>query len=75
MAGRRTIEIRGHAGQVRRGALAVVPDPREPATTGRRRPSRSPAERFAANPDRIALWAFLLGIFLILVAALSAHGG
>jgi hypothetical protein len=31
------------------------------------------AERFAARPDRVAQWAFLLGLFLIVVAAISAH--
>ena len=26
-----------------------------------------------AQPDRIALWAFLLGLFLVVVAAGTAH--
>ena len=35
---------------------------------------RSIAERhITAQPDRIALWAFLLGLFLIAVAAATAH--
>jgi hypothetical protein len=71
---RRTVEIRGH------GAPApVVPlrpeyaDHRRRATATRRpRPRRIPAP---AQPDRVALYAFLLGLTLILVAALSAHGG
>jgi rare lipoprotein A (peptidoglycan hydrolase) len=29
--------------------------------------------RVKARPDRIALWAFVLGVFLVLVAAWSAH--
>jgi hypothetical protein len=39
----------------------------------RRRPPRSLHERAGSRPDRIALWALLLGIALILVAAVSAH--
>ena len=31
------------------------------------------AERQLAQPDRIALWAFLLGLFLVAVAAGTAH--
>jgi hypothetical protein len=68
---RRTIEIRGQT--VGAPALAAVPSPRDAATGRRRRPSRSPAERFSAHPDRIAQWAFFLGLFLIAVAALSGH--
>lgn len=35
---------------------------------------RSPAQaQIAARPDRIALWAVLLGIFLVAVAAATAH--
>jgi hypothetical protein len=34
---------------------------------------RSPAQQqIAARPDRVALWAFLLGLFLVLVAAATA---
>jgi hypothetical protein len=34
---------------------------------------RSPAqEQIAARPDRVALWAFLLGLFLVLVATATA---
>jgi hypothetical protein len=39
----------------------------------RRRPARRPAERVGPRPDRVALWAVLLGFFLILVAATSSH--
>jgi len=35
----------------------------------RRRPPRRPAERIAGTrPDRAALWALLIGVFLIVVA-------
>ena len=30
-------------------------------------------EQLTARPDRIALWAFLLGLFLVLVAAATAN--
>jgi len=40
-------------------------------TPARRRPSMVEAQ--LAQPDRIALWAFLLGLFLVAVAAGTAH--
>jgi hypothetical protein len=55
--GRRTITIRGQAA----------------APSARKRPGRSPYERGGARPDRIAMWAVLLGVLLILVAATSSH--
>jgi hypothetical protein len=39
----------------------------------RRRPPRSPMERLGPRPDRIAMWAVLLGIFCCLVALTTAH--
>lgn len=39
----------------------------------RRRPSRSPIERLGPRPDRIAMWAVLLGIFCCVVALTTAH--
>ena len=59
--GRRTVTIRG------RGAERYTPSPR------RRRPARRPHERAGFKPDRIAMWAVLLGILLVLVAATSSH--
>jgi hypothetical protein len=63
---RRTVRITGR------------PDDRfstwRPMEIDRRRPPRRPAERVGHRPDRIALWAVLLGFFLILVAAASSHG-
>jgi hypothetical protein len=44
--------------------------------TGRPGPTRrrrSVVENQLAQPDRIALWAFLLGLFLVAVAAGTAH--
>ena len=57
--------------------LAPVADRRTITITGqaapapRRRPSL--VESQLAQPDRIALWAFLLGLFLVVVAAGTAH--
>jgi hypothetical protein len=44
------------------------------APAARRRPRRTAAERVGSNPDRIAMWAVMLGIALVLAALLSAHG-
>lgn len=61
---RRTIVIRGQ-----------VAPPAIQRTTARRRPPRRASERIAGTrPDRAALWAVLMGVFLILVAVMSAHG-
>ncbi len=64
-AARRTVVIRGQ----------VAPPPRVGAGPARRRPPRRPSERIAGTrPDRAALWAVMMGVFLILVAVLTAHG-
>lgn len=39
-----------------------------------RRSPRPLALRLAASPDRLAMWAVVMGVFLVLVAAVSAHG-
>ena len=58
--GRRTIEIRGR----------TVPAPAvpRPVETDRRRPQRRAVERVGGRPDRVAMWALLMGLMLILVA-------
>jgi hypothetical protein len=56
--GRRTVTIRGH------GAERNLPVAR---------PTLRRHERPGFRPDRAALWAVLLGVLLILVAAASAH--
>jgi hypothetical protein len=63
-AARRTVQIRGHA----------VPAPAVPrlVEVERRRAPRRPAERMGQRPDRLALWALLMGIVLILVAVGTA---
>jgi hypothetical protein len=61
---RRTVEIRGR----------TVPAPAvpRPVEIDRRRPARRPIERVGTRPDRVAMWALLMGIVLILVAVGTA---
>jgi hypothetical protein len=40
----------------------------------RRRPRRSAAERIGPRPDRLAMWALMMALFLILLVAVSPHG-
>jgi hypothetical protein len=60
---RRTVEITGRTV----GAPAL---PRL-VEIDRRRPARRATERVGARPDRLALWAVVLGFFLIFVAVTS----
>jgi hypothetical protein len=60
--GRRTITIQG------RGS-----DRSWAPTAERRRPARRPHERAGFRPDRAAMWAVMLGLVLVLVAATSSH--
>jgi hypothetical protein len=64
-APRRTVVIRGQ----------VAPPPRPYMSTAARRRPRRPSERIVgARPDRAALWAVMMGVFLIVVAVMTAHG-
>ena len=49
------------------------PRPQAPSST-RRRPRRPAGERVGHRPDRIALWAFIAGLLLVVIAAATAHG-
>ena len=62
-AGRRTVTITGRPG--RSGVEA------RPPATARRRPARTVDERIGGRPDRVAGWAFGMGLVLIVVAAVS----
>jgi hypothetical protein len=69
-SGRRRFERRSPAAaepQAERRTITITGQP----TPVRRR--RSVIESHVAQPDRIALWAFLLGLFLVAVAAGTAH--
>jgi hypothetical protein len=55
---------------------AAAPGAERRTITGQPTPARrrrSVVEAQIAQPDRIALWAFLLGLFLVAVAAGTAH--
>jgi hypothetical protein len=76
---RRVVEISGRAVSAPRvpaahAAHAVAPVDASERAIGlrgsRRRPSPSPSERLAHRPDRIAAWAAVLGLALMVVAAL-----
>ena len=69
---RRTVEIRGTVVPL---PVALVPDQANDVGPARRRPPRRLGERFGGSPDRVAAYAVLLGVVLIIVALLSAHGG
>jgi hypothetical protein len=58
--GRRTVVITGRGSERYRPPVS-------------RRPAPSVHDRVGFNPDRMALWAVLLGIVLLLVAAMSSH--
>ena len=64
---RRTIQIRGQVDRV--AGVSPVPSPGPQRHRG-----RMPHERVGPRPDRVALWAVLLGLLLILVAAISSPG-
>lgn len=61
--GRRTVTIRG------RGSERYAPPPRDRS----RRPSERAYERAGFRPDKVALWAVLMGLVLVLAAATSSH--
>ena len=73
-APRRTVEIRGQVAMPPMVADAA-PRPRAGSEIARRpRSSGSLTASFAAHPDRIAFWAFALGLVLAVVAAMSGGG-
>lgn len=63
--GRRTVRITGYGSQ--RNLIYATREPR------RRRPPERAYERAGFKPDRVALWAVVLGLLLVLVATTSAH--
>jgi hypothetical protein len=65
-AERRTVRIGGRP----EGSLEAARFHRDHS---RRRPPRRAHERLGGRPDRIAMWAFALGLLLIVIAVLSAH--
>jgi hypothetical protein len=52
-----------------RRTITITGNP-DPVRSRRRSPAQA---QIAARPDRIALWAVMLGLFLVAVAAATAH--
>ena len=86
---RRTVTITGHPGARRAPAPRVVDfERRRSARASReatgermrhvvdapRRPRRTAAERIGPRPDRLAMWALMMALFLIMLVAVSPHG-
>jgi hypothetical protein len=65
------------SGAARSDLRLVEPERRTIIITGHPTPPRrrrSPTQQqIAARPDRVALWAVLLGLFLVFVAVATAH--
>ncbi len=64
---RRTVRISGH------GAEAYVSRNGTRPSSAQRHRNLRPYERTGFRPDRVAMWAVLLGVMLMLAAAASAH--
>jgi hypothetical protein len=62
--GRPTVQIRGHGAEARVDAIL--------SDRARRRPPRTVSERLGPRPDRVALWALLLAVVLIITAVATA---
>jgi hypothetical protein len=60
--GRRTVKIGGRPAEFH-----------GPPARARQRPSRPVSERLGPRPDRVAAWAFVLGLLLILIAVATAN--
>jgi hypothetical protein len=75
----RLIEAEAHprrANRIAKAPMAEVRTIRTPRSESRRpapRRRQSVAPRIAGRPDRVAMWAVLLGFFLTGVAAASGH--
>src|ERR1022692_2876095 len=63
--GRRTVTISGRGAE--RYSPRTTPGGRTSGTA--RRPQRRAYERAGFRPDRVAMWAVLLGVMLVVVAA------
>jgi hypothetical protein len=86
-AQRRTVKIRGQAVPIASArplheasddelASIVVDGPwvrPQSANVARRRPRRRAIERVGPRPDRLALYAFIAGLLLVVIARATAH--
>lgn len=55
--------------EAERRTITITGNP-TPVRSRRRSPTQA---QIVARPDRVALWAVMLGLFLVLVAAATAH--
>jgi hypothetical protein len=67
--GRRTVTIQGRGSERYRPAPGNGTRPSSAAP----RPSVRPYEKAGFRPDKVAMWAVLLGVLLVVVAATSSH--
>lgn len=75
LAGGRVIKIGGRPGEVAR-PMRLVPSPDFVSQPLRRQSSRQRvASRAAAGPDRLALWAVVLALFMAGLAVVTNGGG
>jgi hypothetical protein len=58
------------SGAAERRTITITGHPGGPPPRRRRSPTQ---QQIVARPDRVALWAFLLGLFLVVVAAATAN--
>jgi hypothetical protein len=72
----RAYGTRRHSAAVTPLGAAGVPGRRTIQITGQAAPPRrrsSTSAAFVARPDRTAMWAFVLALFLVLMAVATAH--
>jgi hypothetical protein len=58
-------------------AVPAVPSVRQARIVeiDRRRPRARTSDRLGPRPDKVAMWAVLMAVFLILVTLVSSHAG
>jgi hypothetical protein len=74
----RAYGTREHSSAGPLGAANGIPGRRTIQITGQAAPPRrrsTTSTAFVARPDRTAMWAFLLALFLVLMAVATAHAG
>jgi hypothetical protein len=69
------VPVRRHSDHAPGGVLYSLPQ-RGPRVVelDRRRPPRRTIERVGPRPDRVAMWAVIMALFLIVVTITSSHG-
>jgi hypothetical protein len=72
--GRRTVTIRGYGAERYVEDVSAARRARAARRSRTARPRR-PHERAGFRPDRVAMWAVLLGVLLVLVAATTSKAG